>query len=78
MFDDENNAVLDYDEPKDDNDDLLSLLLLLSSQRAQHASPKGQRAVHASAVNDRQSPKVGPGIEVAIGQQTAISKNWVT
>ena len=28
---------------------------------AQHASPKGQRAVHARAVNDRQSPKMGPG-----------------
>ena len=34
---------------------------VLSSQRAQHASPKGQRAVHARDVNDRQSPKVGPG-----------------
>ena len=34
---------------------------VLSSQRAQHASPKGQRAVHARAVNDRQSPKMGPG-----------------
>ena len=60
VFDDENNAVLDYDEPKDDNDDLLSLLLLLSSQRAQHASPKGEY-FDARAVNDRQSATVGLG-----------------
>ena len=69
VFDDENNAVLDYDEPKDDNDDLLSLLLLLSSQRAQHASPKGRRTQAQGLLTTDRVPQWG-WVKIFIKKQT--------
>ena len=68
-FDDENNAVLDYDEPKDDNDDLLSLLLLLSSQRVQPASPKGDRTQAQGLLTTYRVPQWGR-VKIFIKKQT--------